>query len=272
MKAQTEVTSGRSWMDGKRSGAFGVQAMNFAVADRGLLVPFERRDLAATSCFAGLDDGCLAILRQIAVRRSFANGQTIHTQGDSARFLDVIVAGHVRLSYLMEDGSTVLHTIVPRGETFGEVGVLEQCSHLDMAVAAGPVTLTSLPTAALFALAAERAEIARALRLAAANRCRDYVALIRDLSLQSLPARLAQVLIRIADRIGTPVKHGGRPAHAIGAMVSQSDLALMARGSRGNVNRALQGWQRSGWVAVKDRSILVLDRAALAALALRDGD
>jgi hypothetical protein len=45
----------------------------------------------------------------------------------------------------------------------------------------------------------------------------------------------------------------------------------MARGARGNVNRALKSWERAGWIAIVDRSIAILDRAKLERLAFEDG-
>ena len=54
-------------------------------------------------------------------------------------------------------------------------------------------------------------------------------------------------------------------------MVTQADLGLMARGARGNVNRALKAWERAGWIAIQDRNILILDRNRLEALSVEEG-
>lgn len=221
---------------------------------------------AASSPFASLSGEALTALRGIAVRRSFADGQTIHMQDDEARFLSIIVAGHVRLSYTMEDGSTILLAVLPSGETVGEFGVFVQSAYPDTATAAGPVVLTSLPAPALLDLARSHPALSLVLARAVAAHYREYLALVRDLSLPSLPARLARTLIRLADRLNPDTDHGSHSARVIGDVVTQTDLGLMARGSRGNVNRTLQAWQRAGWIALRDRSIIVLSRSALAAV------
>ena len=228
--------------------------------------------IADVALFASLGEGCLAELQRISVRRSFVDGQVIHMQDDEARFLDVVCAGHVRLSYVMEDGSAVVHDVVPRRATFGELSVLDRSTCPDIATAVGRVSVLSFPSAALSDLARTHPALEQALRDAVATRFRAYIALVCDLSLQSLPARLARTLLRVSDRLGTTAEHGGRRVCAIGGIVTQTDLGLMARGSRGNVNRALQGWQRAGWITLKDRSILILDRDALSRLAERNGD
>jgi hypothetical protein len=43
----------------------------------------------------------------------------------------------------------------------------------------------------------------------------------------------------------------------------------MARGARNSVNRILKIWERAGCLAIKDRSILIVNRAAIEASALR---
>ena len=231
------------------------------------------QELAAVgSPFARLDQECLAHLQRFAIRRGFVGGRTIHLQGEEARFLNIVTCGHVRLSHVMEDGSAILHDILPAGEIFGELGVFDRSAYSDMATAAGPISLISLPTTTLIDLARSNPDLALVLHQAVAVRFRIYTDLIRDLSLKTLSARLARTLIRMADRLDLRSDHQGCPALAVGAVVTQTDLGLMARGSRGNVNRALQIWQRSGWIALKDRSILVLDRAALAAVVSNDHD
>lgn len=232
----------------------------------------SRFGLANVGLFDSIGEDGLEALQRISIRRTFADGQIIHMQDDDARFLNVIVAGHVRLSYIMEDGSAVLHDVLSRNVTFGEFGILDRSAYADMATAAGRVSLISLPSAALLDLASASPPLWGALRSAVANRFRTYMTLVRDLSLPALPARLARTLIRVADRFDTWTEHEGRRTQVIGAMVTQTDLGLMARGSRGNVNRNIQAWQKTGWIMLKHRSILILDRQALENIALRQQD
>ena len=255
------------------SGQEGVSGMAAQAFGRGAPA-LQPGDVVAAvgSSFARLDQECLAHLQRCAVRRTFVGGRTIHLQGDEARFLNIVTRGSVRLSHVMVDGSAILHDILPEGEMFGELGVFDRSAYSDMATAVGPVSLISLPTNALIDLARSKPDLALVLHQAVAARFRVYTDLVRDLSLKTLSARLARALIRMADRLDLQSDYQGCPALAVGAAVTQTDLGLMARGSRGNVNRALQGWQRAGWIALKDRSILVLDRAALAAVVARDQD
>lgn len=150
-----------------------------------------RRDRApslmfiAGSPFFSLGPESISALRWIAVRRCFADGQTIHEQGDAAQFLDVVESGHVHLRYTMEDGSSVLYGCLASGETFGELGAFDLSAHADTASAVGQVSLLSLPAVAVVAIAGARHDVSKAMRLSVADRYKEYLTLSRGLGLQS---------------------------------------------------------------------------------------
>ena len=220
--------------------------------------------------FSQLGADAKAALAAAFVRRSYRENDFIYLQDDDAEHLYFIRSGYVRLSYLMEDGSAILHGILPPGETFGELGIFEGGAHSDMATAVGNVTVASVPIHVFRQLEQRHPEIGAAVGRAVARRYRSYLALTRMLSLKTLAARLAQALLRLADGLGTRIHHAGRECPCIGSMVTQTDLGLMARGARGNVNRALKTWERAGWIAIQDRCIVILDRAKLDGLSFRE--
>jgi CRP/FNR family transcriptional regulator, cyclic AMP receptor protein len=221
--------------------------------------------------FAQLGSEARSALIGALVARSYAANDFIYLQDDEAENLYFIRSGYVRLSYLMEDGSAILCGILPPGDTFGELGIFENGTHCDMATAVGEVAVVSVPASAYRSLGMRYPEINAVVGRVVARRYRSYVALTRMLSLKTLAARLAQALLRLADGLGERMQLSGRDVAYIGSMVTQADLGLMARGARGNVNRALKSWERAGWIVIQDRCIAVLDRARLEALALEEG-
>jgi CRP/FNR family cyclic AMP-dependent transcriptional regulator len=203
-------------------------------------------------------------------RRSFGNNEVVYLQDDEAAHLYFVVSGHVRLSYIMEDGSAILFAILPPGESFGELGVFEGGAYSDMATAIGQAVVASIPLKQFRALGVRYPDLNDALARLLARRYKSYIDLTRNLSLKSLAARVAQSLLRIADDLGTRIEYRGRNLPCVGAVVTQSDLGLMARGARGNVNRALKTWERAGWIAIKDRSIVVIEREKLENLSIEE--
>jgi CRP-like cAMP-binding protein len=233
------------------------------------IVPQVAKCDKAPLLLKGLDDTAQAAFLARAVRRAYAPNQFIYVQDDDPECLYFVAEGYIRLSYLMEDGSTVLHAVLSAGEAFGELAVFDNGQHCDTATAIGPVVVLAVPIAAFRALAESNPSITRALAKLVAKRYRAYVELTRTLSLKSLAGRLSQTLLRIADSVGQTATIRGRPCLAVPSVITQTDLGLMARGARGNVNRAIKQWQRLGWIALQDRSILIVDRRQLETVCLR---
>lgn len=227
--------------------------------------------LAKTSEFAKIGLAARNALLGAAVKRTFGDSEFIYLQDDDADHLYFVVSGHIRLSYLMEDGSAILYAILPPGESFGELGVFENNSYCDMATAVGPTVVAGVSARVFRALSEKHPDLNAALARLVARRYRSYVGLMQNLSLKTLPARLAQALLRLVDQLATRSSFGNREASYVGAMVTQADLGLMARGARGNVNRALKSWERSGWIAIHERSIFILNRGKLEGLAIEEG-
>jgi CRP/FNR family transcriptional regulator, cyclic AMP receptor protein len=216
--------------------------------------------------FLQIDDRARAAFLGAASCRHYDNNQFVYLQDDKAEALYLIVAGHIRLSYLMEDGSATLFAILPTGEIFGELGIFEGGRHCDMATAAGAARIASVSAGEFRALTARHPELGAALGRLVARRYRSYIELTRTLSLKTLSARLAQSLLRLADDLGDVAQIDGKSAPSIGPVVTQTDLGLMARGARGNVNRILKKWERAGLVALRDRRIVLLERQRLETL------
>jgi CRP/FNR family transcriptional regulator, cyclic AMP receptor protein len=214
-------------------------------------------------------EACEALLAA-AVKRCYADSEFVYLQDDEADHLYFVAGGHIRLSYLMDDGSAVLYAILPAGESFGELGVFEANSYCDMATAVGPTVVAGVSSKVFRALSERYPQLNAALARLVARRYRSYVTLMQNLSLKSLPARLAQALLRLADQLNTREQFASRDVSYVGSMVTQADLGLMARGARGNVNRALKSWERAGWIAIQDRCIFILNRAKLEGLAIEE--
>lgn len=224
----------------------------------------------SASAFGSLAGDVCRALEEVASCRVLAPNEFIYLQEDDADFLYFVRSGHIRLSYLLEDGSPILFGVQPPGESFGELGVFQGGPHYDMATAIGTGSIYCIPAAAFRTLAERHPDLNLALARTIANRYRSYISLTRILGLKTLQARLSQCLLRVADGLNDRTHYMNRSVQRVRAFITQSDLGLIARGARGNVNRALKSWEREGYIVIQDRNILILDRSGLEAIALED--
>jgi CRP/FNR family transcriptional regulator, cyclic AMP receptor protein len=223
-----------------------------------------------SSEFAQASDDAKSALLAALTRRAYANNEVVYLQEEEAQHLYFVISGHIRLSYVMDDGSAILYAILPAGDSFGELGIFDGGVHCDMAMGIGNVVVGSIPAKKFSALCERFPVLHKCIALLVARRYRAYIELTRMMSIKTLQGRVAQALLWLADGLGTEALHCARKVPCVGPVVTQSDLGLMARGARGSVNRVLKTWERAGWLTIKDRAILIVDRPALEASAIEE--
>lgn len=221
------------------------------------------REAFLNSEFAGLQREILMELLGHGQARNLGADEFVYLQEDKPSCLYFVVSGHIRLSCLLEDGTPILFGIVPPGESFGELGVFDGEDYAEMATAVRTSSILAIPRTAVFGLCEKHSELQKAWGRTIARRYRSYMNLSKILGQKSLSARLSQCLVRLADVLGERVEYNGREVLQIGPCVTQTDLGLMARGARGNVNRTLKAWEAEGWIALDHRRILILERTSL---------
>jgi len=207
-----------------------------------------------------------------SIRHVYPKNGVIYLQEDDADKFYIVLSGHVRLSYIMEDGTAILYAIVPPGQSFGELGVFDRSVYTDTASAIGPVSVLAVRAEVFHSNVAHNEDLRSALSSLIVERYKTYIDVTKSLYLSTLSARLAMSLLRLVKSLGQTIDLDGKGYPYLGSVVTQSDLGAMARGTRGNVNRVLKKWERDGLILVKDRKIILLDPDELELVALRGGE
>ena len=95
-------------------------------------------------------------------------------------------------------------------------------TYCDTATAAGKVTLQAIHVRNFRAICNEHSDLEKALARLVARRYRGYIEVTRNISLKSLPARLATCLLRLIDSVGAQMHYFGRDVPCIGPMVTRA--------------------------------------------------
>lgn len=123
------------------------------------------------------------------VRRPLTRGEAAFRQGDAATAIFVVERGRIRLTRILEDGTSVTIHVAEAGESFAEAALTAQRYHCD-AIAELPSVVLRLPKRGL--LAALTADPAESLALAGAfaGQVRDLRSALELRNIRSAPARL----------------------------------------------------------------------------------
>ncbi len=211
----------------------------------------------------GVGPTTAALLALRSSKQSFSGNSVVYYQDDPTSHICLLLRGHIRLSYISEDGVVTLLSIVTPGKTFGESGCLQGYEHCDTAFTVGPTEILMIDTSHLNPDNSYGAELREAMARIIAQRYRSHVEFTRALYLPNLGLRLSHALFFLLKELGNEIRYDGRLVECLGPVVTQRDLGYMARGTRENVNKTLRSWEKEGWIKLEDRHLLVLDRDAL---------
>ncbi|TDC00664.1 Crp/Fnr family transcriptional regulator [Nonomuraea longispora] len=213
--------------------------------------------LAGIPLFRVLGESGIRSTAGAGLARRYRSGQIIFHQGDPGESLYVLLDGLVKVVFTTEHGDEIVLNMLGRGETFGEMALLDGSPRSASIVTARAAWVFALPRARLLELMREHPGLADEFLRMLGHMVRRLTDQAADLAFLDLGGRLAKLLLQLAD------KHGQADGVVELPGLTQSDLAALIGASRPAVNRALQSLVSRNLIAVKGRTITLLDVAAL---------
>ena len=195
-----------------------------------------------------------AVLAQAAVRRVGRN-EFILRRGDPSSGANIVVSGRVRIGTMSEDGREVTLGVLGPGDVIGEMSVLDGEDVSADATALEDCVLLFIERARFLRLLRSDADLCLRMMAVLCRRIRRSNAALEDMALLDLGARLARLLLRLAQDYGAPAGRGTR----IEVKLSQKDLGTLVGSSREKVNKQLREWETED-VLGKDQGRLVILR------------
>ncbi len=213
--------------------------------------------------FRDLDPPTRARVAGLAHQRRLGDGETLFLKGDEGDALYGVLAGKIRITATSAGGREVLLNILEPGEVFGEIALLDGLPRTADAAALGETRLFTIRRGDFVGLLAGEPALAVHLLALLCRRLREMSERIEDAVFLPLPARLAKRLLMLERHYGEDDPDGGR---RIGLPISQNELGQLLGTSRESINKHLQTWRRSGWIALERRHVVIRDLAALEAV------
>jgi CRP-like cAMP-binding protein len=213
--------------------------------------------LSEIPLFRVLGESGIENTARAGISRRYRAGQIIIHQGDPGESLYVVLDGLVKVVFTTEHGDEIVLNMLGRGDTFGELALLDNSPRSASIVTVRPAWVYALPRARLLELMREHPGLADEFLRMLGHMVRRLTDQAADLAFLDLGGRLAKLLLQLAD------KHGQDDGVVDLPGLTQSDLAALIGASLPAVNRALQSLVARNLIAVKGRAITLLDVAAL---------
>ena len=208
------------------------------------LAAMKREALRASPFFAHMKQQELDELIAASTERRAARGANIFSKGDPGSSMMAVLAGHVRVGSVSLEGREVTLNVIGPGEIFGEMAMLDGKPRSLDAVASDDTTLMVIERKVFVPFLLRHEGLVERMLEVLCDRLRKTSIALEEIALFDLPARLARVLVKLADDYGRPCEDGTR----ISLKLSQRDLSSLVASSRESVNKQLSAWREAGLV------------------------
>lgn len=221
-------------------------------------MPIDVDVLRQIPLFATLGSEDLSHVAAMTVERHYERGDIILLEGDKGGALHYVREGVVKVFKTSVGGKEQVLRLIAAGHTFNDVPALDGGSNPASAAAMEPSVVYVIRRTELLKLIATRPEVAGAVVQTLASALRHLVALVEDLSLRHVTARVAKILLEQE----ASFEEEQHIYH-----LTQQEMAALAGTAREVVGRALKELEVAGAIEMCQGRAVVLNRERLRMLA-----
>jgi CRP/FNR family transcriptional regulator len=215
--------------------------------------------IIAIPLFEGLSRGQHEALARIAVKRSYKKGQAVFSEGDEGVGFYAIISGRVKIFKLSHEGKEQILHMMGAGEIFGEVPVFTGREYPANAEANINSSLLFFPRNSFIQLVKKDPSLSLNMLALLSRRLRRFAALIEDLSLKEVPARLAAYMLYLSKRSSNKDEFD--------LDISKGQLASILGTIPETLSRILGKMGRQGLIKSEGSRMRIMDRTTLEEIA-----
>jgi CRP/FNR family transcriptional regulator len=215
----------------------------------------NREFLESIPYFKGLDGTELESISQFFSERRGERGEIIQLEGEPVEELYFVASGAIKVFKTSAEGKEQILSIVRPGEAFNDIAIFDSGPSPVSAQAMSPVTLYRIGRSELHTLLHQQPRLALNTTRVLAERTRQLMSLVEDLSFRHVIGRVAKVLLENAGNGTTP-----------GTRLTQQEMAAMVGSVREVVARSLKALEAEGVIRLERHRIRITDKKTLEAI------
>ena len=206
-----------------------------------------------------LPDTALQALAASLRELSYEPGDVIFRKGDESEGLGVVLRGRVRTLTTSPEGRQQVLKVFGPGRTFGDIPVFDHEPQPADAIAISETVVVFIPQRELLDRLKQNPDAAIEVIRLFASRLRAYKQMVEDLSLRTVVARVARLLVDRARGAQTLIEEppSSSPEY------KQDEITAMVGSVREVVQRSLKTLEHAGLIQMARGRIQVIDLEAL---------
>ncbi len=218
-----------------------------------------RSVLLKSQLFGDLSEEYIEAIEKISVNKHFNKGDIIFFEGDESAGFYLVVEGAVNVYKLSPEGKEQILHIVKKGETVGAVPVFSGKAFPANARAISKSHLLFFCRDKFVHLITHMPSLTMNILALLSMRLREFTTQIENLSLKSIPGRLAAYLLYLSQE--------QRGKDIIKLTISKTQLASLLGTGPESLSRVLGNMKRAKLVEEEGATIKLIDRHLLEELA-----
>lgn len=214
--------------------------------------------LSNIDIFQDLSESELAAMDRQLTMSSCEPGKMFYMPEDSGEVLFLLKKGRVQLYRISPNGKKLVVSTLGPGSIFGEMSIVGQGMHNTFAESVDECILCVMSRADVERLMREKPQVAFRFVEALGDRVTKLESRLEEIAFKSIPARLASLLLRLADDQGD-----GREVTGY----THQDLGEMLGTYRETITQTLNDFKAEGLVDISRKRVILVDRISLENLA-----
>jgi CRP/FNR family transcriptional regulator, cyclic AMP receptor protein len=219
--------------------------------------PAEKmRFLSELAIFQDLAPREMEDLNRIITVSTVSKGRVFYRPEEPGEVLFILKEGRVQLYRISPEGKKLVITTLGPHTLFGEMALLGTKMHNTFAEAVEDCLICVMSRTDLERLILNKPQVALRILEATGKRLREAEERLENMAFKGIPARLASLLLRLADEQGSDVING----------LTHQDLAESVGTYRETATQVLNDLKTNGYIAIGRKKITIVDRIGLEAV------
>lgn len=219
-------------------------------------------NLKEIALLKNLSDEELKELEHYLIRSSYRKKDEIFSEGEQPEWFYIVLDGKVKITKLSHEGKEIILELISPGEIFGGVAVLRGFPYPANAVAMEDSKVIKISRRNLMRLVDRFPNLMYCIAMNLGDRMKSSYDSLKNIALERVEARIAALLLKLADKVGVKVKEGT----LIDMRLTKQDVADMVGTTVETSIRTFSKLKKEKLVIEADGKVVILNRKSLEAL------
>ncbi|MEW6117763.1 MAG: Crp/Fnr family transcriptional regulator [Nitrospirota bacterium] len=210
--------------------------------------------------FSDLDEQERGEIQPYVVLERFEKREEIFSEGDPSEWFYIVLSGKVKITKLSHDGREIIIEVISPHDFFGGFAVLKGFPYPANAIAMEDAVVCKIARHHLLRIIDRFPSVMYGITANLGERIRDSHEMLKNIALERVEARIAALILKLADKAGVPTNNGEK---AIAMRLTKQDIAEMVGTTVETSIRIMSRFRKSGFIDDDSGRIVVKEPKAL---------